>query len=71
MLKETEPEIDSREAEGVGGDHLAWQIIIPKLNYQSQLKMSHQNKNLEEIVKMNAESDLKKFQRHIQENKYM
>ena len=71
MLKVTEPEIYSREAEEVGGDHLAWQIIIPKLNYQSQLKMSHQNKNLEEIVKMNAESDLKKFQRHIQENKYM
>ena len=71
MLKETEPEIDSREAEGVGGDHLAWQIIIPKLDYQSQLKMSQQNKNLKEIVKMNAESDLKKFQRHIQENKYM
>ena len=70
MLKVTEPEIDSREAEEVGGDHLAWQIIIPKLNYQSQLKMSQQNKNLEEIVKINAESDLKKFQRHIQENKY-
>ena len=71
MLKVTEPEIDSREAEGVGGDHLAWQIIIPKLDYQSQLKMSQQNKNLKEIVKMNAESDLKKIKRHIQENKYM
>ena len=71
MLKVAEPEIDSKEAEGVGGDHLAWQIIIPKLNYQSQLKMSHQNKNLEEIVKMNAESDLRKFRLHLQRNKYM
>ena len=65
------PEIDSREAVGVGGGHLAWDIIISKLDYQSQMKLSQQNKLLEEIVKMNAESDLRKFRRHIRENKYM
>ena len=62
---------DSREAEGVGGDHLAWDIIISKLDYQSQMKMSQQNKRLAEVVQMNAESDLRKFRRQIQENKYM
>ena len=62
---------DSREVEGVGGDHLAWNIIISKLDYQSQMKMSQQNKRLAEVVQMNAESDLRKFRRQIQENKYM
>ena len=62
---------DSREIEGVGGDHLAWDIIISKLDYQSQMKMSQQNKRLAEVVQMNAESDLRKFRRQIQENKYM
>ena len=62
---------DSREVEGVGGDHLAWNIIISKLDYQSQMKMSQQNKRLAEVVQMNAESDLRKFRRQIQENKFM
>ena len=71
MLQVTEPAIDSRECVGVGGGHLAWDIIISKLDYQSQMKLSQQNKLLEEIVKMNAESDLRTFRRHIRENKYM
>ena len=30
----------------VGGNHLAWEIIIRKLDYQSQMKMSQQNLHL-------------------------
>ena len=56
---------------GVGGDHLAWDIIIPKLDYQSQMKLSQQNRRLAEVVQMNAESEIRKFKRHIQEDKYM
>ena len=55
----------------VGGNHLAWDIIIRKLDYQSQLKMSQQNRYLAEVVQRNAESDLRKFRRQIKENKYM
>ena len=31
---------------GVGGDHPAWDIIIGKLDYKSQMKLSHQSHNL-------------------------
>ena len=55
----------------VGGNHLAWDIIIRKLDYQSQMKMSQQNRYLSEVVQRNAESDLRKFRRQIKENKYM
>ena len=56
---------------GVGGDHLAWDIIITKLDYQSQMKISQQNQRLEDVVTMHAEYELRKLRRHIQENKYM
>ena len=55
----------------VGGDHPAWDIIIRKLDYKSQMKISWQNHRLADIVKINAESDLRKFKRHIREDKYM
>ena len=59
------------EPKGVGGDHLAWDIIITKLDYQSQMKISQQNQRLAEAVTMNAESELRKLRRQIRENKYM
>ena len=31
---------------GVGGDHPAWDIIIRKLDFQSQMKLSHQSYRL-------------------------
>ena len=55
----------------VGGNHLAWDIIVRKLDCQSQMKMSQQNRYLSEVVQRNAESDLRKFRRQIKENKYM
>ena len=59
------------EPKGVGGDHLAWDIIITKLDYQSQMKICQQNQRLEDVVTTNAEYELRKLRRHIQENKYM
>ena len=55
----------------VGGNHLAWDIIVRKLDCQSQMKMSQQNRYLSEVIQRNAESDLRKFRRQIKENKYM
>ena len=36
----------SGEERGVGGDHPAWDIIIRKLDFQSQMKLSHQSHRL-------------------------
>ena len=60
-----------REPDGIGGDHPAWDVIIGKLDYQSQMKMSQQNQRLAEVVEMNAASELRKYRRHIQKDKYM
>ena len=49
----------------------AWNILIRKLDFQTQLKISQQSQHLEEIVRMNAESEIRKFQRHIREDKCM
>ena len=65
------PQAGLSEIEGVGDNHLAWEIIIPKLDYQSQLKMSFQSQRLHELIQMNAESDLRKFRRHIKADKFM
>ena len=62
---------DPDQIPGIGGVHPAWEIIIPKLDYNSQMKMSQQNWHLAEIVRLNAESKLRKYRRQIQENKYM
>ena len=57
----------------VGGHRqvLAWNIIIKKLDFQSQMKISQQNQQLEALVRENAESELQKLRRHIKDNKYM
>ena len=49
----------------------AWGILVRRLDFQTQFKLSQQSHHLEEVVRMNAESELRKFQRHIREDKYM
>ena len=55
----------------VGGDSLAWNVLIPKLDFQSQMKIAQQNQRLDDAVNENADSELRKFKRHIREDKYM
>ena len=55
----------------VGGDSLAWNILIPKLDFKSQMKIAQQNQRLEDAVNENADSELRKFNRQIREDKYM
>ena len=53
-------------------DHsLAWDIIIPKLDFQSQMNISQLNQHLADVVESNAEHELGKFRRHIAADKYM
>merc|ERR1712131_474678 len=61
----------SETSTGVGGDNVAWDILIPKLDFQSQMKISQQNQRLAEVVKINAEHKLRKFQGHIRDDKYI
>ena len=56
---------------GIGGHHPAWDIIIGRLDFKSQMKMSQQNRHLAEIVELIAESKLRKYRRQVQEDKYM
>ena len=53
------------------GDHPAWDVIITKLDFQSQMKIAQLNQRLADLVKNHAEYDLGSFQRHIQDEKYM
>ena len=55
----------------VGGDRQipAWNFIIKKLDFQNQLKLSQQNQRLEDLVRENAEYELRKFRRNIKDNK--
>ena len=55
----------------IGGYHFAWDIIIPKLDFQSQMKISQLNQRFADFVGLNAGSELRKFKRHIREDKYM
>ena len=55
----------------LGGDHPAWDIIIPKLDFQSQMKMAQMNQRLADMVQINAEYELRKFQRHIRDDRFM
>ena len=52
-------------------DHPAWNIIIDHLDFQCQMKLSQLNKQLADIVDLNAESKLRQFQRQIREDRYM
>ena len=70
-ISETVNHPNQDSSHGIGGTHPAWDFIIPKLDYNSQMKMSQQNWHLTEIVRLNAESKLRKYRRQIQENKYM
>ena len=48
-----------------------WVIAHQKLNFNSQMKIVQLNQRLEDVVNENADSQLRKFKRHIREDKYM
>ena len=51
----------------VGDRHAAWDILIPRLNYREQLKISQQSRRLSDIVKNTAESKLRKHRRETED----
>ena len=46
-------------------------ITCQKLDFRTQITISQLNRRLADVVESNAEHQLKKFRRHIQEDKYM
>ena len=44
MKKREKPQTEPEP--GIGDDHFAWAIIIRKLDFESQLKLSHQSRTL-------------------------
>ena len=67
---ETATEQSAGDDNRVGDRHPAWDILIPRLNYREQLKISQQSRRLSNIVKNNAESKLRKYRRET-EDKHM
>ena len=52
-------------------DSLVWELIVGKLGYITQMKLSQVNNRLADIVDRNAERKLQKFRCLLQEDKYM
>ena len=52
-------------------DSLVWELVVGKLGYITQMKLSQVNHRLADIVGQNAERTLQKFRRLLQEDKYM
>ena len=64
----------SKKTERVGGgfgDHFAWNLVVRKLDYQSQMIIGQQNQYLAEVVDINATYDLQKYRRRLQADKYL
>ena len=67
----------SRKTKGVGGEaveighNFAWNLVVRKLDYQSQMIIGQQNQYLAEVVDINATYDLQKYRRRLQADKYL
>ena len=53
------------------GDNFAWNLVVRKLDYQSQMMIAQQNHFLAEVVDINATYELEKYRRRLQEDKYL
>ena len=64
----------AKNTERVGGgfgDHFAWNLVVRKLDYRTQMMMSQQNKYMAEVVDINAKHELQKYRRRLQDDKYL
>ena len=52
-------------------DSFAWELVIRKLNYRTQMKLLQLNHHLADIVEQNAEHQLRIYRRRLQEDKYL
>ena len=55
---------------GLGGS-FAWNLVVRKLDYKSQMKIWQQNQYLAEVVEINAAHELQKYRRRLQQDKFL
>ena len=65
-----ESETSKKTKESVD-DNLVWELVVKKLGYITQMKLSQVNNRLANIVDQYAEHKLQKVQRRLQEDKYL
>ena len=52
-------------------DNFAWNLIVRKLDYQSQMIIAQQNHFLAEVVDINATYEIEKYRRRLQQDKFL
>ena len=64
----------SKKTERVGGgfgDNFAWNLVVRKLDYRTQMRIAQQNQYLAEVVDINAAHDLQKYRRRLKDDKFL
>ena len=61
----------SKRTKPVCNDSLVWELVIKKLDYRTQMKLSQQNRRLADTVDRYAELKLQKIRCRLQEDKYL
>ena len=61
----------SKKTKGSVDDNLVWELVVRKLGYITQMKLSQVNHRLADIADQYAEHKLQKVQRRLQEDKYL
>ena len=64
----------SNKTERVGGEFggsFAWNLVVGKLDYQSQKKIAQLNHFLAEVVEINAAHEVQKYRRRLQQDKFL
>ena len=73
-------EISKKSKEDDSGDSRPWDvnlllrlfsIVVERVDYETQMTISKLNRCFAGVVESNAQHQLKKFKRHIQEDQYM
>ena len=71
ISQKTETSSKTKRVGGGFGDNFAWNLVVRKLDYQSQMIIGQQNQYLAEVVDINATYDLQKYRRRLQADKYL
>ena len=71
ISQKTETSSKTKRVGGGFGDNFAWNLVVRKLDYRSQMKIAQQNQYLAEVVDINAAHELRKYRRRLQEDKYL
>ena len=69
--RKSEKSSKTERVSGEFGGSFAWNLVVRKLDYQSQMKIAQQNRYLAEVVNINATHELQKYRRRLQQDKFL